>query len=213
MSAVSEDIVREYFESLGFYSYRPVKYQVSARAKRSEEEIDLLLLNSRACARRPLPNDLIMRRADLLALPSAIVSVRGWHTERFTPALIDNNPELCRFASEETMAEARAFLKGSEPIARLLCLPGLPASEGLRDETIQILKSRGVDGILFFRDMLLELARSVDPAANYEKSDLLQFIRIMKSYDLLRDAQLDLFGRRRRRRSAASSVDQDIEAP
>lgn len=202
MSAVSEDIVREYFEALGFYSYRPIKYQVSARTKRSEEEIDLLVVNSRTCARCGLSGDLILKRSDLLRIPRAIVSVRGWHTERFTPALIAANPELCRFASEETLAAARSVLKGDEPIARIMCVPGLPASESLRNEAVEILRARGIDGVLLFRDLLLELARTVDVSSNYEKSDLLQFIRIMKSYDLLKDTQLDFFEKRRRPRPA-----------
>jgi hypothetical protein len=33
----------------------------------------------------------------------------------------------------------------------------------------------------------------VDVSKNYEKSDLLQILRILKTYDLLKEAQLDLF--------------------
>ena len=49
------------------------------------------------------------------------------------------------------------------------------------------------NGVLSFRTMLLELVEHLDTAKNYEKSDLLQILRILKTYDLLKDAQLDLF--------------------
>ena len=48
MSAVNEAIVREYFESLGFLVRQPRKYQVSARPKHIEEEVDLLVVNPAA---------------------------------------------------------------------------------------------------------------------------------------------------------------------
>ena len=54
MSAVSEWIVREYFESLGFLVRQPRKYQVSARPKQVEEEIDLLVVNP-AVAEQKVP--------------------------------------------------------------------------------------------------------------------------------------------------------------
>ncbi len=37
MSSLNAELAREYFEALGLLSYPPIKYQVSARAKRSEE--------------------------------------------------------------------------------------------------------------------------------------------------------------------------------
>lgn len=199
MSSVNEELVREYFEALGFLTYRPVKYQVSARAKRSEEEIDLLVVNSRTCGERSFVEDIILKRAELINVQRAIVSVRGWHTERFTPSLIEGNPELYRFADEETMQQARSTLQTDGSISRIMCLPNLPASEGLRRETIALLREKGIDGILLFRDILMELTQYVDATSNYEKSDLLQMLRILKSYDMLKSTQMEFFDRRRRR--------------
>ena len=45
MSAIDEGIVREYFEQNGFLVRQARKYQVSARRKVAEEEIDLLVFN------------------------------------------------------------------------------------------------------------------------------------------------------------------------
>jgi len=45
--------------------------------------------------------------------------------------------------------------------------------------------------------MLAEIIKRVDKTRNYEKSDVLQIIRILKNYDLFKEAQLELFSRRR----------------
>jgi hypothetical protein len=41
--------------------------------------------------------------------------------------------------------------------------------------------------------MLLDLIDKVEVNRSYRKSDTLQVIRILKNYDLLKDAQLDMF--------------------
>jgi len=57
--------------------------------------------------------------------------------------------------------------------------------------------------------MLLDIIDKVEINRNYRKSDTLQLLRILKTYDLLKDPQLDLLPDRPapavRRRSAAES--------
>ena len=197
MSAVSEWIVREYFEELGFLVRQPRKYMVSARAKRADEEIDLVVF-SPSVSELQLPEKTLWSTADLQHVQKAIVGVRGWHTERFSPAVLEESPEVCRFA-EEDMEEHVSEALGEGPVAKILCLPGLPASPELRERSLAILKANGIHGVLLFRTMLLELMTRVEVNKSYDKSDLLQILRILKNYDLLRDAQLELFGRRGRR--------------
>ena len=54
------------------------------------------------------------------------------------------------------------------------------------------LKAAGVDAILSFRAMLLDLLDKIEINQNYSKSDTLQVMRLLKNYDLLKDPQLDL---------------------
>jgi hypothetical protein len=61
---------------------------------------------------------------------------------------------------------------------------------------VQMLKERGVDAIVSFRAMLLDIIDKVEINKNYRKSDTLQVMRILKNYDLLKDAQLDLLPER-----------------
>jgi hypothetical protein len=194
MSAVSEWIVREYFESLGFLVRQPRKYQISARRKQVEEEIDLLVVNP-AVVEQKVPEASLWGANDLKHVSRAIVSVRGWHTDRFSPAVIELYPQIFRFIDSAAMKNTVRDL-GAGPVAKILCLPELPASAPLRDKALSLLKEKGIDGVLMFRTMLLDLAERVDVNKNYEKSDLLQILRILKNYDLLKGAQMDMFRRR-----------------
>ena len=211
MSAVSEWIVREYFESLGFLVRQPRKYQISARRKQVEEEIDLLVVNP-AVTEQKVPETNLWSATDLKHISRAIVGVRGWHTERFSPALIALSPEIFRFTDSAAMKNVVRDL-GAGPVAKILCLPELPASAPLRDKALSLLKEKGIDGILMFRTMLLDLAERVDVNKNYEKSDLLQILRILKNYDLLKGAQMDMFKRRSMGKRRTRTVSEEKNPP
>jgi len=199
MASVNEWIAREYFEMLGFMVIQPCKYSVSGRQKKIEEETDLIILNP-LMAEQSLTSSPVWTTSDLKTVARAVVGVYGWHTGRFYPAMLENLPEIVRFAEPESLKMAARRL-GNNQIARILCLPQLPVEQKLKEETLRILKAKGIDGILEFRTMLAEIIKRVDKNRNYEKSDVLQIIRILKNYDLFREAQLELFsGKRPRRR-------------
>jgi hypothetical protein len=86
----------------------------------------------------------------------------------------------------------RAFGKDGAPL-KILVVPALPQAAGARDESIALLRSKGVDAVIPFRTMLTELINETEVNRNYQKSDLLQIIRILKNYDLLKGPQLELF--------------------
>jgi hypothetical protein len=195
MSAVSEWIVREYFEAMGFLVHQPRKYAVAARSKRPEEEIDLFVINPQAPT-HTVAGTVLWGANELRGVCRAIVSVRGWHTERFSPGLFETSPELFRFAEDDVMKMVAAVL-GEGPVARILCLPGLSASDEVKARSQEILKARNIDGVISFPTMLMELIDRIEVTNNYEKSDLLQVLRILKNYDLLKGPQLELFRRKR----------------
>ena len=67
------------------------------------------------------------------------------------------------------------------------------ADTGLRRIVVPGLNlDSGVDAIISFRAMLLDLIDKIEPNQNYSKSDTLQVMRLLKNYDLIQDAQLDL---------------------
>ncbi len=197
MAAVDEWIVREYFEFHGFFVMQPRKYQVPGRAKTAMEEIDLIICRPNLAEQR-LPDRIVWTGADLSGVARAVVGVRGWHTERFSANTFEQAPDILRFAETDVVRLAeRRF--GAAGVAKVLCLPQLPATPELRNRALDVLKDRGVDGVLPFPTLLQELVSMIDVNKNYEKSDVLQTVRILKAYGLLTvERQMDLFERKKR---------------
>jgi hypothetical protein len=200
MSAIDEGIVREFFEQNGFFVRQVRKYQVQARRKTGDEEIDLLVHNPawKKGTRRP---DFFLFSTELPFVHQAVVSVKPWHTDVFTPAMLKGSPEIFGFLEENVLKQAaRLFPTEGDGIggdvAKILVLPAIPTAEPFRTQSVDLLKERGVDGIISFRAMLLDLIEKIDANRNYGKSDTLQVIRVLKNYDLLKDAQLDLLSER-----------------
>ncbi|MBI9021540.1 MAG: hypothetical protein JEZ10_09855 [Verrucomicrobia bacterium] len=192
MASVNEQIVREYFETRGFFIIQPNKHQVAARRKHDDEEIDFLITRPGQAGVFNTPKEVIWDARHLEKVQRAVVSIRGWHTDRFSPATLKTNPEIFRFAELSVTKEARKIL-GPGSVVKILCVSDMAAGAAPQEEALAMLRENGVDGVLSFRTMLLELVDRVDVSKNYEKSDLLQTLRILKTYDLLKDAQLDLF--------------------
>jgi len=197
MSAIDEGIVREYFEQNGFLVRQARKYQVQARRKAAEEEIDLLVLNP-AWQRNARKPDFFLFSNELPYVHTAVVSVKGWHTGVFTPNMLKSSPEIFNFLQQNVMKEAARFFPPSttddpaDPPTKILVLPSLPTAEPFRSQSVELLKQHGVDAIISFRAMLLDLLDKIEINQNYTKSDTLQVMRILKNYDLLKDPQMDL---------------------
>ena len=197
MSAIDEGIVREYFEQNGFLVRQARKYQVQSRRKHAEEEIDLVVFNPgwQRGARKP---DFFLFSNELPFVHKAVVAVKGWHTGVFSPQMLKSSPEIFSFLEQNVLKEAARFFPADTPdepggtLTKILVLPSLPTAEPFRSQSVELLKARGVDAIISFRAMLLDLLDKVEINQNYSKSDTLQVMRILKNYDLLKDTQLDL---------------------
>jgi hypothetical protein len=202
MSAIDEGIVREYFEQNGFLVRQVRKYQVQARRKTGDEEVDLVVYNP-AYARNSRKPEFFLFANELSYIHRAIVVVKGWHTGKFTPAMLKSSPEIFRFLEQNVLKEVTRFFPvdaeepGNAPdVTKILVLPSLPTAEPFRSQSVAMLKAHGIDGIISFRSMLLDIIERVEINKSYGKSDTLQVIRILKNYDLLKDAQLDLLAER-----------------
>jgi len=198
MSSVDENIVREYFEQNGFLVRQLRKYQVQSRKKTTDEEVDLLVFNPsfQSSSRDP---DFMLFSSELKYIHKAVVVVKGWHTLRFTPAMLKSSPEIFRFlektvvkkVSDLFFEEAGGSAEGE--LLKILVLPGLPTENPYREQSIELLKEKGVDGIISFRSMLLDILAKIEINRNYQKSEILQVLRILKNYDLLSKPQMELF--------------------
>ena len=94
---------------------------------------------------------------------------------------------------------ARAFGADGAP-TKILVVPALPQGEDARKQSVELLRSKGIDAVIPFHVMLGDLIGRIEVNRNYQKSDLLQMIRILKNYDFFKEPQLELFKGRRRRR-------------
>jgi hypothetical protein len=197
MAAVSETIVREYFELHGFFVRQHRKYVAPTR--KEDEEIDFFVLNPQPRdADKPLP--FVITSDDLPLIARAIVAVKGWHTESFSTAVLANAPEIFRFVEPPIFQRAaKAFGSDGSP-TKILVVPALPQNDDAKRESIELLRDKGIDAVIPFYTMLADLIDQIEVNRNYQKSDLLQIIRILKNYDFFKEPQLELFKEKRRKK-------------
>ena len=199
MAAVSETIVREYFELHGFFVRQQRKFVAPSR--REDDEIDFFVINPRHETGGP-PLPFVLGSADLRGIARAVVVVKGWHTDTFSPGLLANAPEIFRFVQPATFQQTAKAFGGEGALTKLLVVPALPTAEEARLQSIEMLRAKGIDAVIPFRTMLGDLIEQIEVNRNYQKSDLLQVIRILKNYDFFKEAQLELFKPRRPRSKA-----------
>ena len=202
MAAVSETIVREFFELHGFLVRQHRKYVAPTR--REDEEIDFYVFNPQPLDREvPLP--FILTSADLPSISRAVVVVKGWHTETFSHAVLANAPEIFRFVEPAVFKRATEAFGEDGSLTKILVVPALPQNEEARAQSIDLLRSKGIDTVIPFQTILAGLITHIEVNRNYQKSDLLQVIRVLKNYDFFKEPQLDLFKSPRKRKRARNN--------
>ena len=197
MSAVSETIVREYFELHEFLVRQHRKY-INQTHREDDDDIDFFVLNPHPQAPAgALP--FVLSSPDLASIGRAIVVVKGWHTETFSSSVLTRAPEIFRFVEPRVFQQAaRAFGKEGT-LLKILVVPALPQAAPAREESIALLRSKGIDAVIPFHTMLATLVSQTQVNHNYQKSDLLQIIRILKNYDFFKEPQLELFRPKRKK--------------
>jgi hypothetical protein len=169
----------------------------SGGSKNADEEINRVVLNPQV-ALATAPSEFEITAATLGQVSRAIVAVKGWHTEVFGPGLLTHQPKIFRFVEAKAVEEAKKLV-GSDGLLKILVVPGLPREVKTRERSIELLRAKGVDGVISFREILSDLIGRVHTNRNYQKSDLLQTLRLLKNYGLLREPQLELKLKTKRR--------------
>ena len=194
MSAIDEGIVREYFEQNGFFVRQARKYSVTARKKTGEEEIDLLVSNP-AWLRGGREPDFFLFASELPVIQRAVVSVKQWHTNVFTPNILKSSPEIFGFLEQNVLKQLPRFFEADAPgneagarVTKILVLPALPTAEPFRSQSVALLKERGVDAIIsltgfsmvggpdydLIKDTQLELPVGREPTARKLRAEILK---------------------------------------
>ena len=197
MADVSIAVVREFFEAYRFLLKINRKYVPTKKSRTEIEEIDFFVMNL-----KPQEGDVpffVIRPEDIQKISRAIVKVKGWHTESFSPAVLTTFPKIFQFVQPRVVRLATQFF-GTQEFSRILIVPSLPATKKARERSIEILKAKGITGVIEFKSILEAITEQVRPNRNYFESDVLQLIRMFKVYDMLKGRQLELFGRKKRRK-------------
>ena len=180
------------------------KYRVQSRKKRADEEIDLVVYKPNT----PLVGEetgFQLFSADMLKIRRAIVVVKAWHSSRFTPAMLKSSSRIFDFLKKDVLKRAEQYFTFDEgniddevlsehaSFKKILVVPGLPTSDPQRSESIALLKAGGVDGIITFSTILENMLRNIEVNHSYQKSELLQLMRILKIYNMVKEPQMNLF--------------------
>ncbi|MBC2605682.1 hypothetical protein [Pelagicoccus albus] len=198
MYKIEETIVSEYLEQNGFL-VRPLRKSRSQTKKSLDEGLDLYVRNMvfREGGRDP---HFLLFSSELRYLESAIICVRGWYGDKAALASMNGGADVLKHLETNVSKRVKKWFDydpsvsfgTKSPPKKILVAPVFPTQEPYRTQCTDLLKSKGVDGILSFKSMTLELIDRVDTKQIYEKSELLQFLRILKTFDLVKDSQMDL---------------------
>ena len=191
MSSVNDQIIREFFELQGFL-VRQIRKHVSPMPDEVEES-DFWIwhpgLAAGVSGRETSPTE-----AEIRTIASAFVFVKPWHTETFTTGVIENDQDLTKRLSstlEANDSETQSWLQ-HQP-RNILVVSNLPKSKAAREKSMALIKKKGFDVVLTFDRILSRLLEHVERNRNYQRSDLLQTLRLLKNYGLVRPLQLELF--------------------
>jgi hypothetical protein len=191
MAAVSETMVREYFELHGFFVRQQRKTQFRS-IKREDEEIDFAVINPHYRANGgELP--FVLTSEHMKAISRAVVVIKAWHTDTFSPSLLANTPEIFRFLEPAFFQHAAKAFGSEGKTTTILVVPALPTADEARTQSIEMLKAKGIDAVIPFWNIIADLVETTKTNRDYQKSDLLQVIRILKNYDFIKAPQMELF--------------------
>ena len=204
MSGFDENIVREYFELNGFFVRQVPQYSTRSRKKGPDEAVALMINKPEAVKEQSITNFQLFS-ADMESIQQAVVVVRSWYLSEFSPELLKSSSKLFNFLKKNAFNQSEAYFSKesfedlkiwesvSNSYSNIIVLPGLPSNDPHRSESIDILKTNGIDGIITYSTILESLLRQVQANNIYQKSDLLQLMRILKIYNMVKDPQMTLF--------------------
>ncbi|MFC1668612.1 hypothetical protein ACFL1T_04455 [Chlamydiota bacterium] len=191
MANINEELTREFFEQNGFSVKLQHKYLVTGSDRNQVDHIDLLVFNTTTRSIIPIPN-FVLQMTDIPNIERAAIGIRGWHTETFSPSVLHSSPEVFYFAEVDPQKVSQKFFR-EKPFVNIMVLPMLPQNEIVRQRSIELLKENKVTYVIEFKTILEDLIDRVRINRNYIESNVLQFLRILKRYNLLRQYQLDFF--------------------
>jgi hypothetical protein len=199
MSSFDEDVVREYFELNRFFVRQFQKHRVRSLKKADEDIVRMLVMNP-AVQKESSKTDFQLFSANMATIRQALVVVHSWQHTRVTPAILKSNARLADFLKKEVLKQVDTSftvddetVQDIEAFKKIVVVPGFPTANPYRTESIALFKDRGIDGVIVFSTILEDWLRHVEVNHSYNKSTLLQLVRVLKIYDMVQSPQMRLF--------------------
>jgi hypothetical protein len=187
VSDVNLQVVREFFE-LNLFRVLTNWQQDPRIIAHGDQAGQLFVDNSNVGESKPLP--FVLHPDDMTSVERAVIEIRAWHTDRFYPSVIESNPILTQFVSEESLALAREVFQ-QQTFVTILVISELPASADQRARSIELLEKSPVDHVIEFPLLLHDLLHKVNVSGSYPDSQTLEMLRLLKRYKLTRNQQLE----------------------
>ncbi|MCC6795321.1 MAG: hypothetical protein IT366_09405 [Candidatus Hydrogenedentes bacterium] len=187
MGDVNVQLVREFFE-LNLFHVLTNWQQAARRLRPGEHGGQLFVQNTATDTSRELP--FLLHPTDIAAIERAVVEIRAWHADRFYPSVIDANPVLYEFVSEDSLALASEIF-AHQKFSTVLIVSELPASPELRQRSLDRLRNTGIEHVIEFPLILRDIINRLDANGTYPASETLQTLRLLKRYKLVRNQQME----------------------
>ena len=187
MWEVNVSLVREFFEMEGFFVH-PLK----KRGGKRENPYDLFFINPKVYKRE---TDFFLDPFSIKGIKYGIVKVLGWHKETFTVSILKKSIDSSIW--EYSVEEERKYLqKNKNEIRKILVLSRISSSSEGKENLKKFLKEKGIDHIITFEILFWTLIDKIKKNQNYT-SPILEVLRILKSYRMIKSPQLKIFNKNR----------------
>jgi hypothetical protein len=150
-----------------------------------DDDIDFFVLNPHPELKAsPLP--FVLTSADLRFVPRAVVVVKAGiqHIQFGRPRPLSGDFPV------RGLRFSKHALRAFDADTRSRCSSSRPSSFVCGEGRASAAPFKGIDAVIPFRTMLMDLVAKTEINRNYQKSDLLQLIRILKISELLKESDL-----------------------
>jgi len=198
MPLLDEAIIREYLEQNGFLTRSLRKTRSQSKKNAKEEGLDLYASNPNFISGGRAPSFLLFS-SELRYVKSMVICIRGWHADKAALASMNSGPDILKILESNVLKKVESWIAVDEEMKELvdestmkvLVAPVFPTQEAYRRQCAAALREKGVDAIISFRSVLLDLIDRSDTKLVYPKSESMQMLRVLKTFDLIKDSQRD----------------------
>jgi hypothetical protein len=203
MVPLEELIARDYFERNGFFLKR-IHLPPQPEGRKTKNPIPtpptyLLQRETGRTKNEALADRFQLFSSDVSGLALATLTLIPWHGSGLDMPIFQS-PTRYRSWIRNTIAPALQYTQQelqkipvpATPLPMAL-LPGIPAQDPQRGESIELLRGAGIAAAFTVRTLLESLIHQVEAKPDAPETAITEILRTLKAYGLISPPQLDLF--------------------